>query len=67
MKKAKAKVPQPSGKVPSPKCAEFKPKLDEISRRAHEIYLARGGGHGLELDDWLMAEREIRQDHAKGV
>ncbi len=30
-----------------------------IRARAHEIYLARGGAPGFELDDWLQAEREI--------
>lgn len=27
--------------------------------RAYELYLARGGGEGLELEDWLSAEREL--------
>jgi hypothetical protein len=27
--------------------------------RAHEIYLARGGEDGNELDDWLQAEEEV--------
>jgi hypothetical protein len=67
MKKAKSKLAQPSEKLPGSKSPEFKPKPDEIRRKAHEIYLARGGGQGLELDDWLMAEREMRQDHAKGL
>ncbi|MCG3148258.1 MAG: hypothetical protein PCFJNLEI_01701 [Verrucomicrobiae bacterium] len=31
----------------------------EIAKRAHEIYLARGGTHGCDLDDWLQAEREL--------
>lgn len=31
----------------------------EISRRAHELFEARGSGHGHELDDWLEAEREL--------
>ncbi len=30
-----------------------------IARRAFEIYEARGGEHGQDLDDWLRAEREI--------
>jgi len=30
-----------------------------IERRAHEIYEARGGTHGLDQDDWLQAEREL--------
>jgi len=32
---------------------------ERIRQRAHEIYLARGGEPGHDLDDWLQAEREI--------
>ena len=34
---------------------------EEIAIRAHEIYQARGGSHGADLDDWLQAERELTQ------
>jgi hypothetical protein len=34
-------------------------RISRIARRAHEIYLARGGEHGKALEDWLQAEREI--------
>ena len=34
-------------------------RLSRISARAFELYEARGGEHGLALDDWLRAEREI--------
>jgi Protein of unknown function (DUF2934) len=34
---------------------------DEIRRRAYEIYEQRGAGSGNEAEDWLMAEREVRQ------
>jgi len=33
--------------------------LSRIARRAHEIYEARGGQDGKDLDDWLQAEREV--------
>ena len=32
---------------------------EEIRRRAYEIYVERGEEPGLELDDWLQAEREL--------
>src|SRR5579863_3140999 len=32
---------------------------DEIARRAYEIYLKRGSGPGLDVEDWLRAEREL--------
>jgi hypothetical protein len=33
---------------------------DAIARRAFEFYCARGGGHGQDVDDWLEAEREVK-------
>jgi hypothetical protein len=32
---------------------------DRVSRRAYELYLARGRADGRDFDDWLAAEREI--------
>jgi hypothetical protein len=37
------------------------PSHDDIARRAHEIWRARGGETGHELDDWLTAERELNE------
>jgi hypothetical protein len=34
---------------------------DEIRRRAYELYQQRGSGSGSEAEDWLTAEREVRQ------
>ena len=35
--------------------------LDEaIADLAHRLYLERGGAHGRDLDDWLEAERRLR-------
>jgi len=34
---------------------------DEIRRRAYELYQQRGSASGNEADDWLAAEREVRQ------
>jgi hypothetical protein len=31
-------------------------RLEEIRRRAYEIYLERGAEPGLDLEDWLHAE-----------
>lgn len=38
------------------------PTPDQIRWRAYQIYLARGGGGGRELDDWLQAECELQAD-----
>jgi len=37
------------------------PNEDDIRRRAYQRYLERGGGDGQDFDDWLEAERELRQ------
>ena len=35
--------------------------LDEaIAEIAHHLYLERGGSHGHDIDDWLEAERRLR-------
>ena len=34
-------------------------RRDRIAQRAYELYLARGGGHGSDWEDWLAAEREV--------
>ncbi len=41
------------------------PTEDEIRKRAYEIYCARNGGPGSELDDWLKAENELKETGAK--
>ena len=33
---------------------------ERIAARAYELYLARGGGDGMDMQDWLAAERELR-------
>ena len=30
-----------------------------LAARAYELYLARGGSDGQDLEDWLVAEREL--------
>ena len=45
--------------VPPGATSSARPSQEEIARRAHEIHLARGGGEGHELEDWLQAEREL--------
>jgi hypothetical protein len=34
---------------------------EKVASRAYEIYKARGGTDGRDLDDWLQAEAELRQ------
>jgi hypothetical protein len=37
------------------------PTDDDIRIRAYHRYLERGGSHGMDFEDWLEAERELRQ------
>jgi len=37
------------------------PPEEEIRMRAYRRYLERGGSDGQEVDDWLAAERELKQ------
>jgi len=32
---------------------------DQVQKRAYELYLARNGGPGNALEDWLRAETEL--------
>ena len=40
--------------------------LGEIRQRAYELHLKRGCIHGSDLDDWLQAERELKEKHQAG-
>lgn len=31
-----------------------------VAQRAYELYLARGGSDGQAMEDWLIAEQELR-------
>jgi len=37
------------------------PSHEEIARRANEIWRARGAAPGSEVEDWLQAEKELRE------
>jgi Protein of unknown function (DUF2934) len=36
------------------------PSEEEIRTRAYHRYLERGGSHGMDFEDWLEAERELK-------
>ncbi|MFE8601012.1 DUF2934 domain-containing protein [Archangium violaceum] len=36
------------------------PTYEQIARRAYELFVARGGGHGQHEQDWAQAERELK-------
>jgi hypothetical protein len=37
------------------------PAREEIERRAYELFVARGEVAGFDQDDWLQAERELKE------
>ena len=39
---------------------------ERIRRRSFELFLARSGGHGDALSDWLEAERQVRAAELRG-
>ena len=45
---------------PAAKAKQSGPTVEEIARRAYEIYQARGGEHGRHEEDWHQAERELK-------
>ena len=40
---------------------------EDIARRAYQLFEDRGGEHGHDWDDWLQAERELRDEAVVGV
>jgi hypothetical protein len=40
------------------------PTIDDIRIRAYEIFVARAGAPGDEVEDWLQAERELFSDES---
>ena len=35
------------------------PAESDIAKRAYQLFVARGGQHGRDLDDWLLAKQEL--------
>ena len=60
MKTSKRKASERHQSAPTIHTPKPQPTPEQIRRRAHEIYLTRGGAVGCELDDWLQAERELQ-------
>lgn len=70
-------VPDPTDEVKEPPATDDEkspveepddptdPTEDEIRVRAYHRYLQRGGEHGAHFDDWLEAERELKNKSKK--
>ena len=52
------------GSVEMTATAEPAQAMDQIEERAYFLYLARNGGEGDALSDWLEAERQVRQEQS---
>jgi hypothetical protein len=50
-----------SSRSESPTTTAAEPNIEQIAQRAYEIYQARGGNDGQDVEDWLQAERELRR------
>ena len=53
---APARATKSTTKMPLPE--------ERIRQRAYELYVRRSNQPGSELDDWLQAEKEFRQNEA---
>ena len=39
--------------------AKSRPTIEEIAARSYQLYLARGGADGHDVEDWLAAEAQL--------
>jgi hypothetical protein len=39
--------------------ARKNPAENDIALRAYQLFIERGGEHGRDLDDWLLAKQEL--------
>jgi hypothetical protein len=59
MKTTKRTKPTRHESTATSKTPKPPPTEEEIRQRAHQIFLSRGGIPGRELEDWLLAEKQI--------
>jgi len=57
----------PSKKPPATATSEPQDLEQQIRLRAYELCEVRGGEDGHELEDWLRAEEEITEKHARPI
>ena len=50
----------PSYRV-KPESEQAFPTKKQIEARAHELYMQRGCEEGYDIEDWLIAEKELKQ------
>jgi hypothetical protein len=57
---ATRKAPARTMQVMKAEPMKMEPSHDAISKRAFELFESRGGFEGSDMNDWFMAERELR-------
>jgi Protein of unknown function (DUF2934) len=61
------KPTEKSSSESQPQTASEAPTREEIELRAYQIYVEHDGAHGLDVEDWLQAERELVEKYGKPV
>lgn len=56
-----ARPKRPATKKPNGNGGHASISTDEVARKAYELYQSRGGYHGADFDDWIEAERQVKQ------
>lgn len=57
----------PELKEPQEVLTHEHPSFDDVAAEAYLIYMANGGRHGSDIDDWLEAERRLKGRRAPNV
>ena len=57
----------PTKKPPATIISDSQELENQIRQRAYELYEARGGEDGHDLEDWLRAQEEITAKTARGI
>jgi len=55
----------PEAKATNQGISPKEPTMEEIRIRAYEVYVERGRIDGFELENWLRAEEELKQNGNK--
>lgn len=58
-KKKDETASKPTGTTSRQRTIKPLPSDDAIARRAYELFIRRGGEHGRDIEDWLLAKREL--------
>ena len=53
-------APEKAADTPKMAMTSVDPSEEAIRELAYQRYLERGGGHGMDFEDWLEAERELK-------